>query len=407
VERATLKPGAPPRMQSFSRADGLRLSGVASMSPVIARDRSGQIWVSTQDGVAVFDPEQMRRNTMLPPVTIEQVMVDGKPVEMTSREIRFRGRDVQISYTAVSLMAPESVRFRYRLAGLDSNWIEGGSRRMVAYANLSPKRYRFCAIAANNDGVWNENGAEVVLYVEPYFYETWWFRLACAIAVVLIGWTVYRLRVRTLQARWELIAAERARFSRELHDSLLQGFSGVVYLLEAAVKQFDSAPQKSRAGLIKALDRADNSLAEARRLITDMRIPALEHNTLPEALRETTHQMVNGMPVDFEFEVYGSTKPGHYDVDANLFLIGREALAISLNHAGADRIRMELNYTTKGLGLMVEDNGSGFDPEEARAKSGHQGFRGMEERARSIGGALAVESRRGKGTKIVVRVPWT
>jgi signal transduction histidine kinase len=406
VERATLKAGGQPRRQRFGRADGLRLYGVASPTPAIARDRGGHIWVCTQDGAAVFDPERLRRNPLPPPLTIEQVTVDGKSLDTTSHEVWFPGRTVQIAYTAVSLNSPELVRFRYRLIGVDPNWVDAGSRRNVAYAHLSPGGYRFRVTAANNDGPWNENVAEMVLYVEPYFYETYWFRAAVASAVLLMCWAAYRIRVRTLQSRWELIAAERAKFSRELHDSLLQGFSGVVFLLEAAAKKFDSAPEKSRKDLMKALDRADNSLREARQLVTDLRIPALENSTLPQALRETSHQMVHGMPVHFEFEVHGSAKPAHYDVDANLFLIGREALSNSLSHAGANRIRMELQYTSKGLGLTVEDDGSGFDPEMARAKEGHQGFRGMEERAKNIGGALAVESAGGKGTKIVVRVPW-
>jgi signal transduction histidine kinase len=203
-----------------------------------------------------------------------------------------------------------------------------------------------------------------------------------------------------------VIAAERARFSRELHDSLVQGFSGVVCLLEAAARQFEAAPEVSKQRLETALDQADQSLREAREMIVSMRIPALENSSLPEALRETTAKIVSGVPVDFQFEIKGRVHQGPYDVEANLFLMAREAVTNSLNHAAAKRIRLELCYTPRELHLTIQDDGTGFDPEMAMAKEGHYGFRGMRERARQIGAVLAVDTAPGRGTTIEVAVVW-
>lgn len=393
----------------YGRTEGLRLvSNAAMTTPRLTRGRDGRLWVCTEDGVAAIDPSRVRSNPVPPPVAIEQVIADGKSLDPDSTvEAVFRGHvDLQITYTGISLMVPERVRFRYRMDGLEPDWTEAGTRRNVAYVNLLAGSYRFQVIASNNDGVWNEAGAVLALRVVPYFYQTKSFAVACLMAALLFAWSVHRLKMRRVVARLQLIAAERTRFSRELHDSLLQGFSGVVYLLEAAARQFDAAPEVSKQRLERALDQADQSLREARQMIVSMRIPALENSTLPEALRATTVQMTSGVPVDFEFEVKGRERPGRYDAQANVFLIAREAVTNALSHAAATRIRLELGYTQKELHLAIQDDGAGFDPEAAMAKDGHWGFRGMRERARQIGATFTIDSASGRGTRIDVVVPW-
>jgi len=392
----------------YGRTEGLRLVNGGSMAnPRLASSRDGRLWVCTEDGVAAIDPARLKSNPVPPPVAIEQVVADGKAFDTTSTaEVVFRGHDLQIVYTGISLMVPERVRFRYRMFGLDGDWTDAGTRRNVAYVNLPPRHYRFKVMASNNDGVWNDAGAEVALRVDPYFYQTTWFVVLCMVSASLLVWTVHRLRMRSAISRVRLIAAERVRFSRELHDSLLQGFAGVVYLLEAAARQFDAAPEISKQRLERALDQADQSLQEGRQMIVSMRIPALDNVALPEALRATIAQMVSGMPIDYQFELKGSIRQAPYDVEANLFLIAREAVTNSLNHAAATKIRLELGYTRQELHLTIEDNGKGFDQEMAMAKAGHWGFRGMRERARQIGATFDVESASGRGTTIHVAVRW-
>ncbi|HJZ97366.1 MAG TPA: histidine kinase, partial [Candidatus Solibacter sp.] len=402
VDLASLHESGPVAQLSYTRTDGLRLiNGSISSSPIIIRGRQGRMWIATMDGAAVFDPARLIRNRVPPPVVIEQVTVDGQALDIASGEVHYRGRNLQITYTGLSLTAAERARFRYRMNGVDQDWTDAAARRAVAYVDLKPGSYRFQVAAANNDGVWNEQGSSVAIVVDPYFYQTTWFAAICVGIALAIAWGIHQIRVRQVVTRLQVIAAERARFSRELHDSLLQGFSGVIYQLEAAVKLFDLAPAKSKKGLEKALDQADKSLREARQLITSMRIPALDNATLSEALRSTTVELTAGTTVEFHYEVKGRAKPLHYDVEANLFLIAREALTNSLKHSNATRIRMELNYTS-GVRLTVEDNGAGFDTDAARVKEGHQGFRGMEERARTIGGQFTVTGSPGKGARIEV-----
>jgi signal transduction histidine kinase len=141
-------------------------------------------------------------------------------------------------------------------------------------------------------------------------------------------------------------------------------------------------------------------------MIVSMRIPALENSTLAEALRTAVTQLVSGVPVDFQFELKGHVHQGPYEVEANLFLIAREAVTNALNHAAATWIRLELCYSPKELRVTVQDDGRGFDPEMALAKTGHWGFSGMRERARHIGAAFAVDTAPGRGARIDVTVVW-
>jgi two-component sensor histidine kinase len=392
----------------YGRAEGLRLIKNGAMSnPRLTRSGDGRLWVCTEDGVAVVDPARVRSNPVPPPVVIEQATLDGKTLDITSTgPVQFRGRDLQITYTGISLMVPERVHFRYRMHNLDRDWTDAGTRRNVAYANLPPGPYRFQVIASNNDGVWNTVGASLPLRVTPYFYETTWFALACVVAILLLAWSIHWLKVRRLVSRFQLIAAERTRFTRELHDSLLQGFSGVVYQLEAAARQFDAAPEVSKQRLTRALDQADESLREARQMILSMRIPALENSTLPEALAATARQIVEGMPLQFDVRITGRVRQGHYDLEANIFLLVREAVTNAVNHSSAEHIWVELNYTARQLCVMVKDDGVGLDPETAMAKTGHWGLSGMQERIRQIGGTFKLESAPGRGTRLEISVPW-
>jgi signal transduction histidine kinase/ligand-binding sensor domain-containing protein len=390
----------------YGRNDGIRLAASGNMAnPPITKSDDGRIWFCTQDGLAVIDPARIRSNPLPPPVAIEQIMVDGTPLDLTSPSgVWFRGRQLQITYTALSLMVPERIRFKYRLDGLDRNWTEAEGRRSVAYVDLPPNRYRFRVIACNNDGVWNSDGAVLAFLVKPYFYQTWWFAAVSAGAVGFLAWGAHRLRVRRVVSRLQLVAQERARLTRELHDSLLQGFAGVVYQLEAVARQFETAPQISKQRLERAIEQADHSLQEARRTILSMRLPALENSTLPEALSAIATQLTEGASIKFSLEVNGRVLQLPYDQQANVYLIGREAITNAVNHARASRIMVTLSYSDTELRLTVQDDGSGFDPQAAMAKTDHWGMRGMRERAESIGAAFVLDAEPGRGTNIEVVV---
>jgi len=392
----------------YGLTEGLRLPSSGKMAnPRIAKSNDGRLWVCTEDGLAVIDPSRIRGNPVPPPVVIEQLAVDGKPLD-TSRpsEIEFRGREVQLTYTGLSLTVPERVRFRYKLEGLDRDWTDAGTRRSsVAYVNLPPAKYVFHVLACNNEGVWNMTGARLAFQIAPEFYQTVWFLPLCALAAALVVWGAFRLRVRRLVSRIQLVAQERARMTRELHDSLLQGFSGVVFQLEAASRLFESDPEVSKRRLDHAIDQADQSLREARGAIMSMHLPELENTTLPEALSAAGARATEGTSIAFHLTVKGRVRQLPYEVQATLYLVAREATANAVNHSGARKIAAQLVYSAKSVGLSIQDDGIGFDLEAAKAKKDHRGVLGMHERAKRIGATLTVTSASGQGARIEIVAP--
>ena len=392
----------PVHFTSYDSRDGLRLVRGGMGSPRIAAATDGRIWISERDGVAIMDPELLRRNDIPPPISIEEMTLDGKPLD---RRLAFRGRELRIAYTALSLTAPERIRFRYRLDPLVEGWRDADSRRDVTFVNLSPGSYRFQVIACNLDDVWNNQGASIEFRVQPYFYQTVLFKLLIAATVGLIGWLVYRLRLRQMRARFELVSQERARVTREIHDSLLQGFAGVVYQLYAVSRQFDSDPKGSKAKLDRALDQADESMREARQMLLDMRLPMLENSSLPEALQKEGEKATSETPTAFHLKTRGTVVPLVYGLQAGLFMIGREAIHNAVNHAKASRISVLLVYAEKEVRMTVEDDGVGFDLAAAGRKTGHLGVRSMGERAKQIGADFKIVTGRSEGgTKIEVAV---
>jgi signal transduction histidine kinase len=258
--------------------------------------------------------------------------------------------------------------------------------------------------ACNNDGVWNLAGADVGLLLTPYFYQTAWFGLACLGAMGSLIWGIHVLRIRRIVARFELISQERARITRDLHDSLLQGFSGVVYQMEAAARLLQSNPQLSKQRLEHAIEQADQSLQEARQALSNLRVPGLENRTLPEALSAIGGKLTDGSPVAFHPMIKGRVRELGYAVQASLYLIAREAITNAVNHAGARHVVAQLTYADKEVRLVVQDDGNGFDPAVATAKKDHWGLAGMRERAQQIGATFMVDTEPGRGTSICVSV---
>lgn len=193
------------RSRGYTERDGLRSREAnGGMQPAGIRTRDDRLWFPTQAGIAIVDPERLRRNERPPPVVVESVVTDRTTVPVRRDEeitIRPSGRDLEIRYTALSLLEPDNVEMRYRLDGYDDDWVEAGSRRVAYYTNVPPGRYTFRVIAANNDGVWNLDGSSIAVFVAPRWFEQVWFRPSLVlVALVGVAWVVRR-RVRNLEHR--------------------------------------------------------------------------------------------------------------------------------------------------------------------------------------------------------------
>jgi len=213
LETHTPGSGPPIECVPYGRSSGLRGSECNGGSqPAGWKGRDGRLWFPTGDGIVVVDPAHLRRNDRPPEVVVEGLVADGHnlagggptsnapsggaPVTVPAGAERF-----EFEYAALSFLDPAKMRFRYRLDGLDRDWVDAGTERVAHYTRLPPGRHRFRVIACNNDGVWNEAGASLDVYIRPFFYQTWWFYGLCGAAVVLLGGGLFRLRVRRLETR--------------------------------------------------------------------------------------------------------------------------------------------------------------------------------------------------------------
>ena len=403
------------RATVFDSSDGVRiLAGGSHNSPQVAKSSDGKLWFLPLDGVSVFDPHHLPFNRLPPPVHVEQLIADRKAYEATAEaggRVRLPPliRDLEIDYTALSLAAPEKVRFRYRLEGRDADWQEAGHRRQAFYNDLPPGDYRFRVMACNNSGVWNEAGTFLDFSVAPAFHQTTWFRVSAVAVFLLLLGALYQLRLRQVarqvHGRMEERHAERERIARDLHDTLLQSVQGLILKFHAVATQM-RRDDPAYGVLEKTLDQADEVLAEGRDRIRNLRGTTAASAGLPAAFQRVVEETPRGGGVAFKTVVEGSVRELHPIIREESYCIGREALVNALTHSEGRNVEVEITYDPRQFRLRVRDDGRGIDPaiiEEGRPD--HWGLRGMRERAQRIGAQLNLWSRSETGTEVELTVP--
>lgn len=210
-------------VEAYSIADGLKTNECNFGSPAAFRTRDGRLWFATVKGVAMVDPNHIKLNTLQPPTAIEKVVIDGNAFSPgTNVEAPPGGGKLEFQFTALSFVAPKKVKFKYKLEGFDESWIDAGTSRTATYTNIAPGKYRFRVIACNNDGLWNETGAAFGFYLRPHFYQTYWFDTSIVAGVLLLGLTLHRLRIGTLENRKTELESLVAGRTRDLLETTRQ-----------------------------------------------------------------------------------------------------------------------------------------------------------------------------------------
>jgi signal transduction histidine kinase len=391
------------RSVAYTPTDALRvIEGRQGVQPALWRMRDGRLWFSTARGLMALDPAQPGREGA-PPVVIEPPLVNGAPVAPEQiRHLPPGQKNIEFNYTGLSYLLPELIRFRYRLIGYDPDWIEAGTRREAFYTNLPPGDYRFQVTACNYDGPCSPEGLGLAFTITPQLYERAWFWPLMALLAGAAGWGGYRLHIRRLRQRYDLIVSERSRIARELHDTLIQGFSGITMALQALHGRIHTAEE--REALEEIIRDATACLRETRQSVAGLRNLPVEQTGLAgavsRAVREITETKAVRTHLDLE-EVQRELAP---EVEYNLLRIVREAVNNAIKHAGASVITVKLRATREALTVSVRDDGSGFSPERA-AGPGHYGIIGMKERAAQIGGQLELVTKPGEGTTITLTLP--
>ncbi len=409
--RAFADPDTPLEYRLYDDGDGfLGAPARDSVNHAMAIGPDGRIWVMSSTAMSWIDPARLYRNEHPPPVVITSVVARGRSYDMPENLSLPAGTSrLEIDYTALSLSAPERVRFRYRLIGVDRDWIEAGERREAVYTNVGPGQYQFQLIAVNGDGVWNTTGATLTLSIEPTFLQSIWFKLLVALALLGATAIAYAFRLRQvtaqLQSRFDIRVAERERIARELHDTLLQGVQGLLLRFQAIANRVPQGGEL-RTSLNEALDRADQVLVEGRARVRDLRMASAEGD-LAKAILECADKIIEGDQPRLRIVIEGAPRPLHALVGEEVTRIAEEAIRNAVQHASAQSIDAVLSYGRSEFRLSIRDDGVGMSQAIliSGEKAGHYGLIGMRERAQRIGGCTDVRSREGAGTEITLSIP--
>jgi signal transduction histidine kinase/ligand-binding sensor domain-containing protein len=406
-------------MTVWDATDGINLNA-AYHNPPVVKSLDGRVW-ALGEGVAVLNPHNLHLNKVPPPVHIQQVMANHKSYwedlpggAVSILRLPPHIRDLTIDYNALSFTAPEKVHFKYKLEGQDNDWREVINDREVQYSNVGPGTFRFRVIASNNTGVWNEQGDTLEFSVDPAYYQTNWFRVLCGLAFLALLWTAYQYRVQRLHHDFEMTlearVGERTRIARDLHDTLLQSFHGLLLSFQTVSHLLPERPQEAKEKLDSAIEQAAGAITEGRDAVQGLRTSTVQDNDLANAITmlgdELQTDSSSGRPA-LRVAVEGESRGLHPIVRDEIYKIAAESLRNAFRHAQGKQVEVEIRYDNEEFRLRVRDDGKGIDAARLSGdgSEGHYGLRGMRERAKLVGAKLAIWSEVNTGTEVEVRLP--
>jgi ligand-binding sensor domain-containing protein/signal transduction histidine kinase len=415
----------PATFHNYYRSDGVLddLTGAW-------KGRSGQMFFGSYSGLTALSPVAVDEKLVIPRVVLTNFQVSDKPVPVgadsplkqsitvtKSITLSHSQNILSFEFAALSYADPEGARYRYRLEGLESGWNEVASTQHFArYSTLAPAEYVFHVEARSSRGTWSEKGAEVRIVILPPWWATWPFRTAYVLAVGLMMWLIWRLRVRHLAKQlnlgFEERLRERTRIARELHDTLLQSFHGLLFRFQAARNMLPRRPEEAIQALDGALKRTEQAIAEGRGAIQDLRAEPAVHSDLEALLTAIGQELAasqdaNHDSANFRVTVEGERQALSPILQDEVYRIARELLRNAFQHARARQIEAEIRYDDRSLRLRIRDDGKGIDPKvlQEGGRTGHWGLPGIRERVKQIGARLDFWSEAGAGTEVELTVP--
>jgi signal transduction histidine kinase/ligand-binding sensor domain-containing protein len=399
---------------TYDAAEGMRSSECNGGNPGAWQTTDGRMWFPTMRGVVAIDPDAGSR--LPPPIVLEEARADKVMLAREGQTSAPAGNNTfDFRFTALSLSAPEKLRFRYRLEPYDKDWVDAGPGHTAHYTNMAPGNYSFHVIAANSYGVWNEQGASLRFVLRPHFYQTSWFYALCSTTFLALLWLGHQFRLRQLQQaftmRMEERVEERTRIARELHDTLLQSFQALTIFFQAARNLLPGRTEEAIRTLDEAIGKADEAVAEGRDAIQNLRLrPA--RRRLEDLLTATVQELRdaqdgNSRSAVFQMIIEGEPRTLSPLLEDEIYRIAREVLRNAFQHACASRIEAAIHYDSNLFRLRIRDDGKGIDAAvlQEGASAGHWGLPGIRERAKRIGARFALSSGSGAGTEVELTVP--
>jgi len=413
--------------RNYDVSDGLQSN---EFSTGCYQGPDGEMFFGGSNGFNAFFPEDVRDNSYVPPVVITSFKIFNKPVPVGAKSVlkkaipyvdsltlSYQDNVFSFEFAALSYANSHKNRYRYKLEDLEPAWNEVGSKqRLATYTNLDPGKYVFRVQGSNSDGVWNEEGVSLPIFITPPWWRTNWFRATSAAVLLALLWAAYQLRVRQLHHEFamtlEARVGERTRIARELHDTLLQSFHGLLFRFQAVRNLLPKRPEEAVQVLDAALIRAEQALDEGRHSIQGLRPSLSAGGGLDQVLITTGQELASshgngeGGP-HFQLIVEGERRGLVPLVEEEIVRMARELLRNAFQHAHAHRIEAEIRYDADVFRMLVRDDGRGIDPKILKdgGRPGHWGMAGAHERARGLGARLEFWSEAEAGTEVRLTLP--
>ncbi len=386
-----------------SDTEAVQIFGGMQSAGFISRD--GDVWYPSNRGLIHITHASIISHPAAP-LVIDSVRADGRDIPMRGPITLAPGDSrLEIGYASVMMRPQDAMRFRYKLDGLDRDWNDAGTRHVIDYTNVPPGRYTFRVAAYNLSRPDVITIASLSIVKRPYFYRTWWFMLLCALAIAIVILAIHRGRLARMRRDFHAVLQERNRVAREVHDTILQGCTGVSAVLEA-VSSLDAEEVVLKHSLVEsARQQIRTTINEAREAIWALRHERETPEDLTELMDRMRRQLSQDLFVPIDCAVEGEPFLVNRPIAHELVMIAREAVQNAANHGGPSHVRMYLKFREDNLDLAVADDGCGFDPKAISADSLHFGLIGMRERAAKLGGTLEIESTLSVGTSVTVRIP--
>jgi len=405
------------RSVSYGRADGmLNIECNGGRHPSAIKTRDGRLWFPTFDGIVVVDPEAVILNDQPPQVVIETIVLDREELDVRLPvEVRPGKDNLEIQYAGLSFIKPEHVQFKYRLEGLDEDWVDAGNRRVAYFPHLPSGKYVFRVIAANSDGVWSTEGAALHISVLPPFWKTWWFGFLVAASLAGVGLTIHYRRVEGLKKRHaeqesfttqliESQEAERKRIASELHDSLGQS---LVLIKNFALLGINSPNDQGVAltRMTEISETASQAIGEVREIAYNLRPYQLDRLGLTKAIEAILGKVSSSSTIEFSSLIESIDGMFSKANEIHLYRIVQESVNNIIKHSEATRASVEVRCDQRTITIAIEDNGKGIArPTDGDSQKRGLGLVGISERARLLGAKHEILSAPGKGTRMTIRL---
>lgn len=388
-----------------AEAEGVKIFGGMQTAGVLTAE--GDVWYPSNRGLIHIVQAGMLANPVAP-LVINSVRADGRELPAGSSITLNPGNSrLELNYASVMMRPQDALRFKYRLQGLEQNWNSAGTRHVADYTNIPPGRYTFQVAAYDLSRPDALSIASLAVTKRPYFYRTWWFLALCALALAAIILAIHRARVARMHRHFQAVLQERNRLAREVHDTILQGCTGVSAVLEA-VSSLDSDERLLKQQLVdSARQQIRMTINEARDAVWALRHDQDAAENLPELMDRMRLQLSRDLGVAIQCDVEGQPFPVNRPVAHELMMIAREAVQNAANHASPTVVRLRIGFREHDLAVAVADDGCGFKPELVATDGMHFGLLGMRERAARLGGTLDLTSVPSAGTRVTVRIPRT